>query len=64
MYTAVAQHAKMEILVKIKPVAHAPTVGNFLEGGAYVPSQTTFVSRVVGRDLGRGSDCVQNGPQF
>ena len=33
MYTAGAQHAKMEILVKIKAAAHSPRGGNFWEGG-------------------------------
>ena len=64
VYTAVVQFAKMEILVKIKPVVHSPHVGNFLEGGAYVRGETTFVSRFVRHDLGRWSDCGQNRPQF
>jgi hypothetical protein len=37
VYTAVAQRAKMEVPVKMKPVVQSPTAGNSWEGGSDVP---------------------------
>src|SRR5260370_757581 len=39
-------------------------IGNSLKGGAHVPGETTFVSRLVHYDLGRRTDRGQNRPRF